>query len=93
MARVRIHRLVLYLLRTLGLQVFQQQRGIYTQLLTFDPKSNMDTPPEPISGQKEHDVMTAWTSFDMQYTLRFLSEPGLPCTVAGIYAGIEINAL
>lgn len=93
MARVRIHRLVLYLLRTLGLQVFQQQRGIYTQLLTFDPKSNMDTPPEPISGQKEHDVMTAWTSFDLQYTLRFLSEPGLPCTIAGIYAGIEINAL
>lgn len=93
MSRARIHRLVLYILRTLGLQVFQQQRGVYTQLLTFSPKSKMDTPPEPISGQKEHDIMTAWTSFDLNYTLKFISEPGLPCTIAGIYAGVEINAL
>ena len=93
MARVRIHRLVLYILRTLGLEVFQQTRGEYTQLITFSPKSKMDTPPEPVSGEKEHDIMTAWTSPDMYYTLRFISEPGMPCTIAGIYAGIEINAL
>lgn len=93
MSKARIHRLVLYMLRTLGLQLYQQQRGIYTQLITFDPKCNMDTPPEPISGQKEHDVMTAWTSFDMSYTLKFISEPGLPCTIAGVFAGVEVNAL
>lgn len=93
MARVRIHRLVLYLLRTLGLTVQQQTRGLVTQLITFTPKSNMDTPPVPISGQKEHDIMTAWTSSDMSYTLLFTSEPGLPCTVGGIYAGIEVNPL
>lgn len=93
MSKARIHRLVLYMLRTLGLQLYQQQRGMYTQLITFDPKCNMDTPPEPISGQKEHDVMTAWTSFDMSYTLKFISEPGLPCTIAGVFAGVEINAL
>lgn len=93
MSKARIHRLVLYMLRTLGLQLYQQQRGMYTQLITFDPKCNMDTPPEPISGQKEHDVMTAWTSFDMSYTLKFISEPGLPCTIAGVFAGVEVNAL
>lgn len=93
MSRARVHRLVLYILRTLGLEVYQQTRGIYTQLITFSPKSNMDTPPEPVSGEKEHDVMTAWTSPDMYYSLRFISEPGLPCTIAGIYAGVEINAL
>lgn len=93
MSRARIHRLVLYLLRTLGLSLYQQQRGITTELITFSPKSNTDTPPEPISGQEEHEVMTAWTNFDLNYTLKFISEPGLPCTVAGIYAGVEINAL
>ena len=92
-ARVRIHKLMLYLLRTLGMTVTQQTRGLTTQLITFTPKSNMDTPPEPISGQREHDVMTAWTSSDMSYTLLFESEPALPCTVGGIYAGIEINPL
>lgn len=93
MSRARVHRLVLYILRTLGLEVFQQTRGLTTQLITFTPKSNMDTPPEPFSGEKEHDIMTAWTSPDMYYTLRFISEPGLPCTIAGIYAGVELNAL
>ena len=93
MARVRIHRLVLYILRTLGLQVSQITRGISTHLITFDPHCNMDTPPEPLSGEFEHDVMTSWTSPDMSYSLRFTSEPGLPCTIAGIYAGIEVNAL
>ena len=92
-ARVRIHKLMLYLLRTLGMTVTQQTRGLTTQLITFTPKSNMDTPPKPISGQREHDVMTAWTSSDMSYTLLFESEPALPCTVGGIYAGIEINPL
>jgi hypothetical protein len=93
MGRVRIHRLMLYLLRTLGLTVKQQSRGLTTQLLTFSPISNMDTAPEPVSGQEEHDIMTAWTNFDMSYTLIFESEPGMPCTVGGIFAGVEINAL
>lgn len=93
MAKVRIHRLVLYLLRTLGLTVTQESRGITTQLLTFSPLSRMDTAPKPFSGQTEQDIMTAWTAADMTYSLKFESEPALPCTVAGIYTGIEINAL
>lgn len=93
MGRVRIHRLVLYLLRTLGLTVKQQIRGMTTELITFSPLSNMDTAPEPVSGQVEQDIMTAWTNFDMSYTLIFESEPGMPCTVGGIFAGVEINAL
>lgn len=93
MGRVRIHRLMLYLLRTLGLTVTQQSRGVTTELITFSPLSNMDTAPEPITGQEEHDIMTAWTNFDMSYTLKFVSEPGMPCTVGGIFTGVEINAL
>ena len=93
MSKVRIHRLVLYLLRTLGLSVTQQSRGMTTQLITFDPLSNMDTTPTLVSGQEEHDIMTAWTNYDLSYTLKFVSEPGLPCTVAGIFTGIEMNAL
>lgn len=92
-ARVRIHKLILYLLRTLGLTVTQESRGITTQLLTFSPLSKTDVAPEPFSGQQEHDIMTAWTNFDMSYSLRFESEPALPCTVAGIYTGVEVNAL
>lgn len=91
--KVRIHKLILYMLRTLGTTVTQKTRGMTTQLITFTPKSNMDTPPEPMSGQKEHDVMSAWTSFDLAYSLVFESEPGLPCTIGGIYAGLEINPL
>lgn len=93
MGKVRIHRLVLYLLRTLGLEVRQLSRGIKTKLITFSPKAKMDTPPEPISGEHEIDVLTAWTSSDMTYSLEFMSMPGLPCTIAGVYIGIEVNAL
>lgn len=93
MSKARIHRLVLYLLRTLGLQLYQQVRGMSTHLITFSPKSYMDVPPEPVSGQIEHDIMTNWTNFDLNYSLKFISEPGLPCTIAGIYTGIELNAL
>ena len=93
MGKVRIHRLVLYLLRTLGLEVRQLSRGIKTKLITFSPKAKMDTPPEPISGEHEIDVLTAWTSGDMTYSLEFMSMPGLPCTIAGVYIGIEVNAL
>lgn len=92
-ARVRIYRLMLYILRTLGLTVKQISRGLVTQLITFSPLSNMDTPPELVSGQVEQDIMTAWTSADMSYRLRFESEPALPCTVGAIYTGIEVNAL
>jgi hypothetical protein len=53
----------------------------------------MDTPPEPFSGEKEMDIMTNWTAADLSYTLTFDSEPALPCTVAGIYSGVEVNAL
>lgn len=37
--------------------------------------------------------MTAWTSSDLSYVVRFDSAPGLPCTIAGVYIGLEINAL
>lgn len=93
MARVRIHRLVLYLIRTIGMKVFQKDRGMITELISFNPLNNTDTPPEPLTGQFEHDIMTAWTNIDMSYSLLFESKEGLPCTVGAIYSGIEINAL
>lgn len=93
MGKVRIHRLVLYMLRTLGLEVHQNIKGIKTQLVTFSPKSAMDTPPEPVSGEKEVDIMTNWTAADLSYTIQFDSEPAMPCTIAGIYSGVEVNAL
>lgn len=93
MSRVRIHRLMLYLIRTLGLTVHQKTRGITTKLITFSPMTNMDTAPEPITGQEEHDIMTAWTNFDMDYSLIFESEQGMPCTVGAIFSGVELNVL
>lgn len=93
MGKVRIHRLMLYLIRTLGLTVHQKTRGLVTKLITFSPLSNMDTSPEPITGQEEHDIMTAWTNFDMGYSLIFESEEGMPCTIGGIFSGVEINVL
>ena len=93
MGRCRIHRIVLYLLRTLGLDVKQLSRGVQTKLITFDAQSKMDTALEPLSGEYELDVMTAWTSSDLSYVVRFDSAPGLPCTIAGVYIGLEINAL
>ena len=93
MGKVRIHRLMLYLIRTLGLTVHQKTRGLVTKLITFSPLSNMDTSPEPITGQEEHDIMTAWTNFDMNYSLIFESEEGMPCTIGGIFSGVEINVL
>lgn len=94
MSKVRIHHMLLYVLRTLGLTVTEQARGVTTELLTFSPLGRMDTPPEPLSGEVEHDVMTAWTNtLDLRYTLKFESEHGMPCTVAGVYTGIEMNAL
>lgn len=93
MGKCRIHRLVLYLLRTLGLEVKQQSRGVRTKLISFDAQSKMDTSPTPLSGEFEMDVMTAWTSSDLSYNIRFDSTPGLPCTIAGIYIGLEVNAL
>lgn len=93
MSRVRIHRLMLYLIRTLGLTVHQKTRGITTKLITFSPMSKMDSAPEPITGQEEHDIMTAWTNFDMDYSLIFESEQGMPCTVGAIFSGVELNVL
>lgn len=92
-SKLRIHRLVIYMLRTLGLTVKQIARGMETELITFTPVSTMDVPPEPVSGQREVDIMTSWTSSDLSYILRVDSEPGLPCTIAGIFTGIELNAL
>jgi hypothetical protein len=55
--------------------------------------SKMDSAPEPITGQEEHDIMTAWTNFDMDYSLIFESEQGMPCTVGAIFSGVELNVL
>lgn len=92
-AKLRIYRLVLYMIRTLGLTVKQVIGGIETELVTFSPQSNTDTPPEAVTAQEEIDLMTNWTDRDMKYKLKFESHKGMPCTIAGITAGLELNAL
>lgn len=92
-AKLRIYRLVLYIIRTLGMTVKQVIGGIETELITFSPQSNTDTPPDAITSQEEIDLMTNWTDRDMKYKLKFESHKAMPCTVAGITAGLELNAL
>ena len=92
-AKLRIYRLVLYIIRTLGMTVKQVIGGIETELITFSPQSTMDTPPEAITSQEEIDLMTNWTDRVMKYKLKFESHKAMPCTVAGITAGLELNAL
>lgn len=92
-AKLRIYRLVLYLIRTLGMTIKQVIGGIETELITFSPQSNTDTPPEAITAQEEIDIMTNWTDRDMKYKLKIESHKGMPCTVAGITVGLELNAL
>jgi hypothetical protein len=92
-AKLRIYRLVLYLIRTLGLTVKQVIGGTETELITFSPQCTMDVPPEAITSQEEIDLMTNWTDNSMKYKLRFESHKAMPCTVAGITAGLELNAL
>ena len=92
-AKLRIYRLVIYLIRTLGLTVSQITGGTESELITFSPQCNMDIPPEAITSQEEIDLMTNWTDNSMKYKLKFESHKAMPCTVAGITAGLELNAL
>lgn len=89
-ASLRIYKLRLYLNRTLGLTLKRLDNGGATTLVSFNPGSLTDTPPELITGKTDVKVPSAW---DCDYRLRIDSEPGLPCTVAGIIIGLEINAI
>lgn len=90
MSKLRIYKMRLYLDRTLGLSLSRLDRGSETKLLTFNPAYPTDTPPELMTGKVDIDVASTW---DCDYRLKVVSEPGLPCTVSGIIIGVEINEL
>lgn len=90
MSKLRVYKLKLYLVRTLGLTVQRLETGRVTTLVTFDPSRETDIPPEPVTGKMDIEVSSAW---DCDYRLRLKSEPGLPCIVSGIIIGLEINAI
>lgn len=89
MSKLRVYDMKLYLVRSLGLTVQRLQRGTAETLTTFDPSGNMDTAPATLTGKFSIKVPSAW---DQDYRLKIVSEPGMPCTVAGITQGVEINA-
>lgn len=92
-SKIRIYKLYLTLIRTLGLTVQQLDDGEEFNLITFDPHLDLDKSPEPVSGREELDTLSTWTNDIMHYSMQINSVKGLPCTVAGITTGIEINAL
>lgn len=92
-SKIRIYKLYFTLLNTLGLTVQQLNDGEEFNLIVFDPHKDISTQPEPISGREELDVMSTWTNDIMNYSMKVNAIPCLPCTVAGITTGIEINAL
>ena len=92
-SKIRIYKLYFTLLNTLGLTVQQLNDGEEFNLIVFDPHKDISTQPEPISGREELDVMSTWTNDIMHYSMKVNAIPCLPCTVAGITTGIEINAL
>lgn len=90
LAKLRVFKIKLYVVRTLGLSLCRLDRGSISELITFDPTKNTDNPPSLLTGLMTVDVASAW---DCDYRLRIKSEPGMPCTVSGIVQGVEINAL
>jgi hypothetical protein len=92
-SKIRIYKLYFTLLNTLGMTVQQLNDGEEFNLIVFDPHEDISTQPEPISGREELDVMSTWTNDIMHYSMKVNAIPCLPCTVAGITTGIEINAL
>lgn len=90
LSKLRVYKIKLYVVRTLGLSLRRLSRGAYSDLITFDPTQPTDTPPSLLTGLLSVDVGSAW---DCEYRLRIDSEPGMPCMVSGIIQGVEINAL
>lgn len=94
MSKNKVHQMILYLIRTLGLSIKQITSGTAIDLPTFSPQSNMDTTPDLITEQVPVDVRTSWaTTEDIQYKFRVISDAAMPCTVAGIIIGLDINPL
>lgn len=92
-AKIRIFKLYLTLIKTLGLTVQQLNDGEECNLIVFDPGADVGTAPEPVTGREELNIQSTWTNDIMRYSIKVNSIEGLPCTVAGITTGIEINAL
>lgn len=90
MSKLRVYKLKLYVHKTLGLSLKRLEQGTETLLTTFSPTNQTDIPPEPVTGKIDIEISSAW---DCDYRLRLESEAGLPCTVAGIIVGVEINAI
>lgn len=90
MSKLRVYKLRMYIERTLGLQLKRLDRGSESKLITFDPTSLMDVAPKLLTGKVDVAIGSAW---DCDYRLRIDSEPGFPCTVAGLIMGLEINEL
>lgn len=90
MSKLRIYKMRLYLVRTLGLLVNRLQKGDLTMLKIYDTTDKRKLTSDYVTGKIDIEVQTAW---DCDYRLRFQSEAGLPCTVSGIIAGVEINEL
>lgn len=90
MSKLRVYKIHMYVDRTMGVSLYRLAHGSETQLTTFNPTTNMDTTTELLTGKVEIDVHSNW---ECDYRLRITSEPGLPCTIAGLILGVEINAI
>lgn len=90
MSKLRVYKLRMYLDRTIGLSLYRMDRGSTSRLVTFNPTGNMDETSELITGKVTIDVYSAW---DCDYKLKVISDVGMPCTVAGITIGLELNEI
>lgn len=90
MSKLRVYKLRMYLDRTIGLSLYRLDRGSTTRLVTFDPSGSMDETSELITGKVTIEVPSAW---DCDYRLKVMSDVGMPCTVAGITIGLELNEI
>lgn len=89
-SKLRVYKMKMYLSRTAGITVQRLETGSVSPLISFDPNTLMSNTPELVTGKVDIAVGGAW---DCEYRLRVISEPGMPCTVAGIILGVEINAV
>ena len=90
MSKLRVYKIHLYVDRTMGVSLYRLDHGSETHLVTFSPTNNMDTTSELLIGKVGIDVFSSW---DCDYRLKITSEEGMPCTIAGIILGVEINAI
>ena len=90
MSKLRVYKIHLYLDRTMGVGLYRLDHGMETHLVTFNPTKNMDVTSELLTGKVGIDVSSSW---DCDYRLKITSEEGMPCTIAGIILGVEINAI